>query len=88
MNRKDKKLYLEIIDLCHKEWLKDHSIFDREKNRYILDLEYGFIMFYPENGKILLTTGKGSPKPVFRSSKQAFMLTSDIEKLINDFKGV
>ena len=56
--------------------------YDEQKNRYILDLEHGFLFYYPDTGKILHQTERRL-KTIFRDKKTCWVLESELKELLN-----
>ena len=77
-----KKLHSRLRDLILSE-----RNFDELKSRYISDLSDGFLFYYPDTGKILLSRN-GSVKTVFRDENTNWLIKSEIEKLIDKLKYV
>jgi len=76
MNKKDQAIYNRIVRIMQIPIRKDE-----QRNRYTMDLNHGFLFFYPKTGKILLSK-ESYLKTIFRDENTCWILYPELEEIL------
>jgi hypothetical protein len=76
MKPQEKNIYNKI-----KRIIQTPNRYDEQKNRYILDLEHGFLFYYPDTGKVLHQK-ESRLKTIFRNENTCWVLEPELKELL------